>query len=112
MDHALELDRMPAILTFSRPAEAADRADVSRRLGETVRAVASGDQDAFSRLYADYRGMVHAIVLGRVPRIDVDDLVQDVFITAYMRLRELRDPSAFGGWLAAIARNGATDHLR
>ncbi|MBI3401180.1 MAG: sigma-70 family RNA polymerase sigma factor [Acidobacteria bacterium] len=56
--------------------------------------------------------MVHAILLGRVPGRDVDDLVQDVFLTAYTRLAGLRNPDAFGGWLAAIARNRATDHLR
>jgi RNA polymerase sigma-70 factor (ECF subfamily) len=78
----------------------------------TIRAAASGDQEAFSRLYADYVRLVHAIVLGRVPRRDVDDLVQEVFIAAYTRLGALRDPAAFGGWIAAIARNRATDHLR
>jgi RNA polymerase sigma-70 factor (ECF subfamily) len=56
--------------------------------------------------------MVHAILLARVPRCDVDDLVQDVFLTAFRRLGSLRDPAAFGGWLAAIARNRATDYLR
>ena len=56
--------------------------------------------------------MVHAILLGRVPRRDVDDLVQDVFVTAYTRIRELREPAAFGGWIATIARNRATDYLR
>ena len=81
-------------------------------LADTIRAVAAGDRDAFSRLYTDYVRMVHAILLGRVPRRDVDDLVQDVFITVYTRIRELRDATAFGGWLAAIARNRATDHLR
>jgi RNA polymerase sigma-70 factor (ECF subfamily) len=81
-------------------------------LAETLRAVAAGDQDAFARLYAGYSRMVHAILLGRVPSRDVDDLVQDVFLTAYMRLSGLRDPDAFGGWIAAIARNRATDHLR
>jgi len=29
-----------------------------------------------------------------------------------VRVRELRDPAAFGGWIAAIARNRATDYLR
>jgi RNA polymerase sigma-70 factor (ECF subfamily) len=56
--------------------------------------------------------LVHAIVLGRVPHRDVDDLVQDIFLAAYLRIRELRDPGAFGGWIAAIARNRATDYLR
>jgi RNA polymerase sigma-70 factor (ECF subfamily) len=81
-------------------------------LGPAIRAVAAGDRDAFARLYADYVRMVHAILLGRVPRRDVDDLVQDVFVTAYTRIRELREPAAFGGWLATIARNRATDYLR
>jgi len=78
----------------------------------TIRAVAAGDRDAFTRLYADYSRMVHAVLLGRVPRRDVDDLVQDVFVTAYTRIRELREPAAFGGWIATIARNRATDYLR
>src|SRR6185436_16274761 len=81
-------------------------------LSGTIRAVAAGDRDAFSKLYADFSRMVHAILLGRVPRRDVDDLVQDVFITAYTRIRELRDAAAFGGWIATIARNRATDYLR
>src|SRR6185295_7358621 len=78
----------------------------------TIRAVAAGDEEAFARLYAGYVRMVHAILLGRVPRRDVDDLVQDVFISAYTRIGELRDAAAFGGWIATIARNRATDYLR
>jgi RNA polymerase sigma-70 factor (ECF subfamily) len=106
MEHVLELGRvLPVGDLLTAPAQAA-------ALGATIRAVAAGDQDAFSRLYADYARMVHAILLGRVPRRDVDDLLQDVFLTAYTRIRELRDPGAFGGWIAAIARNRATDYLR
>jgi len=119
MEHVLEFDRAQAVLTFRasrRSSGAAERpAGAAARLGTmtaTIRAVAAGDQDAFAQLYTDYVGMVHAIVLGRVPRRDVDDLVQDVFLTAYTRVAELRDPAAFGGWIAAIARNRATDHLR
>ena len=82
------------------------------RLRETIRAVVGGDQDAFARLYREYSRMVHAILLGRIPRRDVDDLVQEVFLSAYTRISELRDPAAFGGWIATIARNRATDYLR
>jgi RNA polymerase sigma-70 factor, ECF subfamily len=81
-------------------------------LAARIRSAADGDQNAFAELYRDYVRMVHAILLGRVPRADVDDLVQDVFISAFARLSSLRDPAAFGGWLATIARNRATDHLR
>lgn len=121
MELVLELDNTPwapkrdsakaATVTFPRPVDAS-RTELNLRLAATIRAVAAGDRDAFSQLYADYVRMVHAILLGRVPRRDVDDLVQDVFITAYTRIRELRDASAFGGWIATIARNRATDYLR
>jgi len=112
MEHVLELDRLDPVLTF-RPAASRERTDHTVALtAATIRAAATGDRDAFSRLYADYVRMVHAILLGRVPHRDVDDLVQEVFLTAYMRLRELRDPAAFGGWLATIARNRAVDYFR
>jgi len=106
MEHVLEFGRvLPAgdpLTKFAR----------TTALAETIRAVAAGDEEAFARLYSNYSRMVHAILLGRVPRRDVDDLVQDVFVSAYTRIRELRDPAAFGGWLATIARNRATDYLR
>jgi RNA polymerase sigma-70 factor (ECF subfamily) len=104
MEHVLELSDLPVTMA---PADAGREALVA-----TIRAVVFGDRDAFARLYVDYVRLVHAILIGRVPRRDVDDLVQEVFITAYQRIRELRDPSAFGGWIATIARNRATDYLR
>jgi RNA polymerase sigma-70 factor (ECF subfamily) len=79
---------------------------------ETVRAARAGDQRAFERLYLRYGSMVHGILLARVPRTQVDDLVQDVFIVAWQRLASLRDEAAFGGWLAMIARNRAVDYHR
>src|SRR5437762_14327587 len=106
MEHVLEFGRvLPAGEPLTIPARGA-------ALGATIRAVAGGDQEAFSRLYADYVRLVHAILLGRVPRRDVDDLVQEVFLAAFRRIRELRYPAAFGSWIATIARNRATDHLR
>ena len=77
-----------------------------------VRAAQGGDRDAFGRLYERYGPMVHGLLLARVPHADVDDLVQDVFLTALRQLPSLRSPEAFGGWLAAIARNRAADHHR
>lgn len=77
-----------------------------------VEAALRGERDAFERLYDRYAAMVHGILLARVPRIDVEDLVQEVFLTVFRRLTTLRDPAAFPGWIAMIARNRATDHLR
>ena len=77
-----------------------------------VEAARGGDRSAFGELYTRFARMVHGVLLARGPRLDVDDLVQDVFVIALERLHTVRDPAAFGGWLATIARNRATDQLR
>jgi RNA polymerase sigma-70 factor, ECF subfamily len=77
-----------------------------------VRAAQGGDRAAFGELYRRYARMVHGILLARVPRPAAEDLLQDVFLQALPRLASLRDRSRFGGWLAAIARNRATDFYR
>jgi RNA polymerase sigma-70 factor (ECF subfamily) len=77
-----------------------------------VRAAQQGDRSAFGLLYSRYTRMVHGILLSRVSHSDVDDLVQDVFLQALPRLSSLREVSKFPGWLAAIARNRATDFHR
>jgi RNA polymerase sigma-70 factor (ECF subfamily) len=77
-----------------------------------VDAARAGHRDAFDRLYTGYAGMVHGILMARVPREDVEDLMQDVFLAAFRKLHMLRDSAAFGPWLAIIARNRAYDYHR
>lgn len=77
-----------------------------------VRAVLDGDREGFGRLYHLYAPLVHGILLARVPRAEVEDLVQDIFLHAYKKLHTLRDGSAFGPWIAMIARNRAVDFYR
>ena len=77
-----------------------------------VEAARDGDRAAFGQLYDAYAPMVHGVLLARVPRPEVDDLVQDVFLSALRRLSTLRDIAAFGPWLAMIARNRANDYYR
>lgn len=77
-----------------------------------VRAARTGDRAAFGTLYARFGAMVHGVLLARVPGDEVDDLVQDVFLSAMRRLHALREDAAFGGWLTTIARNRAMDWHR
>ncbi|MEW6733547.1 MAG: sigma-70 family RNA polymerase sigma factor [Acidobacteriota bacterium] len=77
-----------------------------------VEAARLGDRAACAKLYAIYSPMVHGILLARVPRGEVSDLVQDVFLLALERFHTLRDSAAFGPWLAAITRNRANDFHR
>jgi RNA polymerase sigma-70 factor, ECF subfamily len=75
-------------------------------------AARAGDRTAFGRLYERYARMVHGVLLAKVPRGEVDDLVQDVFIKALRGLSTLREAASFPAWLAAIARNLANDYHR
>jgi RNA polymerase sigma-70 factor (ECF subfamily) len=77
-----------------------------------VTAARDGDRAAFAALYHRFARVVHAIALARVRAADAGDVVQDVFLVAYERLGELRDPAAFPGWLVQIARNRAVDRAR
>jgi RNA polymerase sigma-70 factor (ECF subfamily) len=85
----------------------ADPADIA-----LVAAARRGDREAFASLHGRYKRVVHAVLLARIPPRDAEDLVQDVFLVAWRRLRDLHQDEAFGGWLCAIARNAAVDFLR
>jgi RNA polymerase sigma-70 factor, ECF subfamily len=77
-----------------------------------VMAARRGDRHAFAGLFAEFAPMVHGVLLSRVSGAEVEDLMQDVFVAAMERIGQLRDDGAFGSWLAAIARNRATDFHR
>lgn len=79
---------------------------------DAARAWRGGERDAMQRLYESHARMVHAIIVARAGYEDAEDLVQEVFIQAMKRFGDLRDGEAVGPWLAAIARNKATDALR
>jgi RNA polymerase sigma-70 factor (ECF subfamily) len=87
-------------------------AETGREEVEAVIAARNGDRAAFGLLYRRYGRMVHGVLLARVSRAHVEDLVQDVFLVALQRLGSLRQPERFGGWLAMIARNRAIDFHR
>ena len=77
-----------------------------------VSAAQGGDRAAFGQLYQRYARMVHGVLLARVPTAAAEDLVHDVFLQALRSLAAMREVSRFGPWLAAIARNRATDFHR
>ncbi|HEV2884832.1 MAG TPA: sigma-70 family RNA polymerase sigma factor [Pyrinomonadaceae bacterium] len=72
----------------------------------------AGDRDVYGKLYQLYAPLVHGVLLARVPRSEVEDLVQEIFLHALKKLHTLRDHAAFGPWIAMIARNRAMDFHR
>ncbi len=79
---------------------------------ELVARAKSGDTDAFGVLYLRHAPLVRSVLLAHAQPDDVADLAQDTFLTALKRIGDVRDPSAFTGWLASIARNIARAHHR
>lgn len=73
---------------------------------DLVLAARRGDTAALGLLLESHRARLYRQALGYLgdPQ-DAADAVQDTFLTALRHLSDLRDPAAFGGWLAQIQRN-------
>lgn len=71
-----------------------------------VEASLSGDHESFGRIVTRYQSGICALAYcacGNVARSE--DLAQEIFITAWRQLRELKEPAKFRAWLYGIARN-------
>ena len=80
---------------------------------ELVDAVRNGDVDAFTLLVERYQRLARAAVMDSLrDRHAAEDVLQEVFFTAYRSLPTLRDSSKFGPWLLSIARLQAVRSLR
>jgi RNA polymerase sigma-70 factor, ECF subfamily len=67
-------------------------------------------QARFEALYASYNAAVRTYVRRRVDSQDADDVVADVFVTAWRRLRDVpEDPLP---WLLGVARRVIANRWR
>jgi RNA polymerase sigma-70 factor (ECF subfamily) len=63
--------------------------------------------------WRDLEGKLRPFIARRVPaEIEVDDVLQDVFLRMQRSLASLRDDQRFGAWVYRIARSSIVDHLR
>lgn len=75
---------------------------------EIVRAARAGDPEAWSELVRRFESLARAVGLGITGDWELArDAAQDAFALALERIGQLRDPAAFPGWFAAIARSAA-----
>lgn len=96
---AVRLELEPPLGSARVPAQAAPRADAA-----CVAAALQGERHAEELLYRRHAPAVMAIatrLLGRTA--EADDVVQDSFVTAFERLAQLAQPSAFRAWVVRIA---------
>jgi RNA polymerase sigma-70 factor (ECF subfamily) len=80
---------------------------------ELEHAFARGADGALRSTYERYGSFVYTFCRRTVGHHDATEVTQDVFVAAW-RSQHTYDPKrgGLGGWLMAIARNKAIDHLR
>lgn len=72
-----------------------------------------GDLSAFGRLVRQHEGWLRAMLRGRlVDWATADDLAQEVFITAFRKIHDLREGASLEAWLRGIAMNLLRNHQR
>jgi RNA polymerase sigma-70 factor (ECF subfamily) len=73
----------------------------------------SGDDKAFEELVRRRQGVIRGLLRQLSGNWAVaDDFAQETFLQAWRKLRTLRVPGAFGGWLRQIAVNVFLQHIR
>jgi RNA polymerase sigma-70 factor, ECF subfamily len=80
-----------------------------------LREIASYDQNAVSRLFAEYETTVSRYVCHTVPDIneeDLQDVVQETFIGVLRSAKDYRGDSSLSTWILRIAHYKAIDALR
>ncbi|WP_336029540.1 RNA polymerase sigma factor [Geodermatophilus sp. FMUSA9-8] len=73
----------------------------------------AGDTGAFEQLVLRYQTVLYRLAVRMLAdRQEAEDVVQDVFVTAWRRLPDLRDGDAVGGWLYRTTTNRCLNRLR
>ena len=74
----------------------------------------NGDKDAFEPLVRQNAGKIQRLVWGMLGerREDTDDVVQEIFIKAYLALPRFRGDARFSTWVYRIAVNHCRDYLK
>ncbi|GAA1979894.1 RNA polymerase sigma factor [Amycolatopsis minnesotensis] len=72
-----------------------------------------GDVRAYEQLVLRYQGPMFRLASRMLAsRSDAEDVVQEVFLTAWRRLGQLQEDAAFVGWLYRATTNRCLNHIR
>lgn len=81
--------------------------------GQLIEEAQQGSAAAFGQLVRRYQDRLYTSVVHVVGcRDDAEDVVQDAFVQAYLKLSEFRSDSSFFTWLYRIAFNRAVSRRR
>lgn len=80
--------------------------------GQLIDAYHGGDKSALDALIRRHLASTYHFTMRYVGPTDADDVVQEVFVKAWKKLRLFDSARAFRPWLFQIAKNTALDFLR
>ncbi|WP_341975771.1 RNA polymerase sigma factor [Microbacterium sp. LTA6] len=93
----------------TRPSGSLELADDRIVAGRAI----DGDVAAFAVLVRRYTPMMRAYAQRMLnASADVDDIVQEAFVTAWQRLPELEDPAKVKSWLMRVVSRKTVDRIR
>ncbi len=73
---------------------------------ELVRSCQDGQKEQFNELVKRYHQPIYSYIYSRIgDHHTADDVVQEIFISAYSSLERCTEPAGFSSWLFTIARN-------
>ena len=79
---------------------------------ELIAAARFGDEDAFAELYRQHIRYVRAIGRSILRNRDLEDMCQETFLLAFMRLNTFEGNARFRSWITRIAINRCLTILR
>jgi RNA polymerase sigma-70 factor (ECF subfamily) len=83
-----------------------------QEISDLVTRAQTGDREAYGRLIEQFQPTVYAVGLARLRNpTEANELVQEVFIHAMLKISQLRDAQCFPGWLRQITERMAINRL-
>ncbi len=79
---------------------------------ELLRLARLGNQEAFTDLYERYLPKVYKRVAFLIPNVDIEDVVQEVFIAMMRSLKTFRGDCKFSTWLRVITNRQIANYYR
>ncbi|RMF56158.1 MAG: sigma-70 family RNA polymerase sigma factor [Calditrichaeota bacterium] len=80
---------------------------------DIIREILAGNRERFSEIVQRYQNLV-AMIISQLTssREEINELSQQVFVKAYLNLKNFRGEAKFSTWISRIAYNTTVNHLK
>lgn len=80
---------------------------------EIIKRVLNGEKELYEIIIRRNNQLLYRVIRGYLDDVqDVEDVMQEAYISAYVKLHQFRGDAAFSTWLVRIGINEALKHLR